>query len=170
MPTFQIFKQAQKVCFYGNWQIEIDYRAIRVLKKKRPGVSWMDETTVFIFNLSNVILSFWTLHIGKGLKKKAWIVINLPIQTIWGVPIHMKYPTIIPLWGRTIKKEPYNKGHDEILSQIYTRFSHLGKHQSKAITRLNSLVVDQAGSGLISLVQKPVLPLPSSLLNNLLVS
>eukprot|EP00070_Physeter_catodon_P042581 XP_028349475.1 thioredoxin domain-containing protein 8 isoform X1 [Physeter catodon] len=56
IPTFQMFKQAQKVCFYGNWQIEIDYRAIRVLKK-RPGVSWMDETTVFIFNLSNVILS-----------------------------------------------------------------------------------------------------------------
>uniref|UniRef100_A0A8C4N0R4 Thioredoxin domain containing 8 n=1 Tax=Equus asinus asinus TaxID=83772 RepID=A0A8C4N0R4_EQUAS len=33
IPTFQMFKQAQKVCFHGNWQIEIDYKTIRVLKR-----------------------------------------------------------------------------------------------------------------------------------------
>lgn len=32
---------------------------------------------------------------------------NLPIQTIWGVPIYKKYPTIIPIWVQTIKKESY---------------------------------------------------------------
>ncbi|XP_027406038.1 thioredoxin domain-containing protein 8-like [Bos indicus x Bos taurus] len=30
VPTFQLFKQTKKVCFYCSWQVEIDHKAIRV--------------------------------------------------------------------------------------------------------------------------------------------
>uniref|UniRef100_A0A4X1V9A1 Thioredoxin domain containing 8 n=1 Tax=Sus scrofa TaxID=9823 RepID=A0A4X1V9A1_PIG len=50
IPTFQMFKQTQKVCFHGNWQTEIDHRTIRVLGGEKclgyPG--WMKQLYLFL--------------------------------------------------------------------------------------------------------------------------
>ena len=92
-----MFKQTKKVCFYCNWQVEIDYKAIGVYK--RPDVSWMDETTVLIFIAIQFLVS--ELTYWQGVKKKGGGVNceKSPIQTIWSVQIYTKYPTLISLWG-----------------------------------------------------------------------
>lgn len=132
----------------------------------------MEQLHLFLIP-SNVILRFWTSHIGHELKKKnAWIIIDLPIQTLRGVQIRKKYPTIISVWGRTLQKESHRKRtwwncHANVYKFLTTVGEMLSKNSHKAIKSIG-------GRGRfwiqISMVQTPELPLPSSLLNNPFVS